>query len=82
MTSLATIQQLLIEEFGLSADQVKPGALLEELGVDTRATIEFMFFAEALLNIQMSGKPIVLKTVADIAQKLDSLIAMQGTGGR
>ena len=39
MSSLPTIQQLLIEEFGLTADQVKPEALLEELGIDSLATI-------------------------------------------
>jgi acyl carrier protein len=43
MSSLPTIQQMLVEEYGLSAEEVSADALLEDLGVDSLATIEFMF---------------------------------------
>jgi acyl carrier protein len=79
MSSLPAIQQLLVEEFGLTADQVKPEALLEELGIDSLSTIEFMFLIEEKFKLTMPGEPVSIKTVADIAQQVDGLIAQQGT---
>jgi acyl carrier protein len=79
MSSLPTIQQLLVEEFGLTADQVNPEALLEELGIDSLSTIEFMFLIEEKFKLTMPGEPVAIKTVADIAQQVDGLIAQQGT---
>lgn len=78
MSSLPTIQQLLIEEFGLTADQVKPEALLEELGIDSLATIEFMFLIEEKFKLTMPGEPVAVKTVDDIAREVDGLLAQQG----
>lgn len=75
MSSLATIQQLLVDEFGLSAEQVKPDALLEDLGVDSLATIEFMFLIEDKFKLEMPGEPVAVKTVGDIAREVDGLIA-------
>lgn len=78
MKSLSTIQQLLVEEFGLSADQVGPDALLAELGIDSLAAIEFMFLVEEKFKLKMPGEPAAVKTVGDIAREVDSLIAAQG----
>jgi acyl carrier protein len=78
MSSLATIQQLLISEFGLTADQVTEDALLEKLGVDSLATIEFMFLLEDKFKLKMSDEPVAVKTVGDIARDVDRLIAEQG----
>ena len=82
MSSLVTIQQMLVEEFGLSAEQVKPDALLEELGVDSLATIEFMFLIEDKYKLEMPGEPVAVKTVGDIAREVDSLIAKQAAQGQ
>lgn len=75
MSSLPVIQELLIEEFGLTAEQVQPDALLEGLGVDSLATIEFMFLVEERFKLDMPGEPIAVKTVADIAREVDALLA-------
>ena len=78
MSSLPAIQQLLISEFGLTADQVKDDALLENLGIDSLATIEFMFLLEDRFHVKMTGEPVTVKTVGDIARDVDGLIAKQG----
>lgn len=78
MSSLPAIQQLLIEEFGLAAEQVKPETLLEELGIDSLATIEFMFLIEEKFKLSMPGEPVAVKTVSDIAKEVDNLITQQG----
>jgi len=77
MSSLPTIQQMLIEEYGLSANEVGADALLEDLGVDSLATIEFMFLLEDKFKILMSGEPVAVKTVGDIAHEVDLQITKQ-----
>ena len=78
MNSLSTIQQLLIDEFGLTAEQVAPDALLEELGIDSLAAIEFMFLVEEKFKLKMAEQPAMVKTVGDIAREVDGLMAEQG----
>jgi acyl carrier protein len=79
MSSLATIQQLLIKEFGLTEAQVQPDALLEELGIDSLTAIEFMFLVEDEFKLKMPGEAVAIKTVGDIAREVDTMIAQQGT---
>jgi len=82
MESLKDIQQMLVEEFGLGAEQVTPEALLEDLGIDSLATIEFMFLIEDHFKLKMPGEPVAVKTVADIALEVDRMIAAQGPAGQ
>jgi len=82
MTSLKIIQQMLVEEFGLSTGQVDPDALLEELGIDSLATIEFMFLIEDKFKLTMPDEPVVVKTVGDIAQEVDSLVEKKEAQGK
>lgn len=77
MSSLPIIQQMLVEEYGLSAQEVNADALLEDLGVDSLATIEFMFLLEDKFKILMSSEPVAVKTVGDIAREVDLQIARQ-----
>lgn len=80
MSSLATIQQMLIEEFGLQASQVEADASLEDLGVDSLATVEFMFMLEDKFKFRMDGDAVAIKTVGDIAREVDLLLAKQAAG--
>lgn len=75
MSSLPTIQSLLIEEFGLDAAQVTPDTKLEDLGVDSLATVEFMFLLEDKYKFRLSGDAANVKTVGDIAVQVDALLA-------
>lgn len=77
MSSLPTIQNLLIEEFGLDADKVAPETRLEELGVDSLATVEFMFLLEDKFKFRMGGQAADVKTVGDIAREVDLMLAQK-----
>lgn len=79
MNSLSTIQQMMIEEFGLEASQVGSEAKLEDLGVDSLATIEFMFLLEDKFKLRMSDNPVAVKTVGDIAREIDLLLEQAAT---
>jgi acyl carrier protein len=77
MSTLRTVQDMLVEEFGVTRDQVHAGARLDELGVDSLATIEFLFLLEDRFGLQAPEPPAAVATVGDIAAHIDFLLAKQ-----
>ncbi len=77
MSSLNAIQSLLIKEFGLSEHQVEPATTLEELNIDSLATIEFMFLIEDTFKLKMPEEAVAIKTIGDIAREVDRLLDAQ-----
>jgi acyl carrier protein len=73
--TLEDIKAMLVEEFGLPAEQVRPETKLTELGVDSLATIEFIFLLEDRYKLKFDGDPATVETVGDIAAEIDRLLA-------
>jgi acyl carrier protein len=78
MNTLATVQEMLIAEFGLTAEQVIPAAKLADLGVDSLATLEFLFKLEERFSLDLNSDPTPVETVADIASEVDRMLALKG----
>lgn len=79
MTTLATVQQMLADEFELKPEQLLPAAKLIDLGIDSLATIEFLFKLEDRFKLNLNDDPTPVETVADIAAEVDRLLALQAT---
>lgn len=77
MSSLPTIQRLMVEQFGLKLEDLSPDAQLESLGVDSLSIIEFMFHLEDELKIKLPDERVEIKTVQDVANVVDRIIAEQ-----
>lgn len=77
MSSLPVIQQLLIEEYGLSQEETSPDIKLEDIGIDSLAAVELMLQLEDKLNIILSAEPVNIETIADIAREVDAQIEAQ-----
>ena len=77
MNTLATVQEMLAEEFELKADQLAPEAKLVDLGIDSLATIEFLFKLEERFKLDLNNDPTPVETVGDIAAEIDRLMAKQ-----
>ena len=75
MNTLAIVQEMLVAEFGLKPEQVTPEAKLAELGVDSLATLEFLFKLEDKFKLDLNNDPTPVETVADIASEVDRLLA-------
>ena len=75
MNTLAKIQTLMVAEFGLAPDQVVPTAKLADLGIDSLATLEFLFKLEEEFKLDLNSDPTPVETVADIASEVDRLLA-------
>lgn len=75
MSTLATVQEMLIAEFGLTAEQVVADSKLAELGVDSLATLEFLFKLEEKFELDLNSDPTPVETVADIVSEVDRMLA-------
>jgi acyl carrier protein len=77
MNSLQTIQRMLVEQFDLKLEDLSPDVQLDSLGLDSLSVIEFIFSLEDELKIKLSDERIELKTVGDVANFVDKIIAAQ-----
>ena len=77
MSSLPLIQRMMVEQFDLKLEDLSPDAQLENLGLDSLSIIEFMFNLEDALSIRLPEDRIELKTVQDIVNNVDKLLAEQ-----
>ncbi|MEO6976169.1 MAG: acyl carrier protein [Gallionella sp.] len=77
MSSLQTIQRMLVEQFDLKIEDLGPDVQLESLGLDSLSVIEFMFTLEDELKIKLSNDYVELKTVGDVVNEINKIIAEQ-----
>ena len=76
MSTLETLQDMLMKEYQLTRDQVAPEASLTSLGVDSLGMIDMMMQIEERLGITVPDeRPPVLSTVGDLVAYVDGLIA-------
>lgn len=69
------IRQFLHERVGTNPEQVVNDALLADLGVDSLMLAELMFEAEDRLGIAIDSNVTIPKSVGDMVQLIDSLLA-------
>jgi acyl carrier protein len=79
MSSLATIQRMMVEQFDLKLENLTPDATLESLGLDSLSVIEFMFNLEDELKIKLPDERVEIKTLEDVVNLVDRVVAEQTT---
>ncbi len=77
MSSLQTIRDMMVKQFDLKPEDLTPEATLEGLGLDSLSVIEFTFNLEDELNIKFPEERVELKTLGDVVNLVDKLIAEQ-----
>ncbi|HWJ34884.1 MAG TPA: phosphopantetheine-binding protein [Steroidobacteraceae bacterium] len=78
MSTLDTLQDILIDEFNLTRDQLVPEAELTSLGVDSLDLLELMFKIEDRYKLAIRDDvPTDLTTVGDVVVYVDDLLARQ-----
>lgn len=75
MNTLGTIQQLIAAEAELKVEDLDPSRPLGELGVDSLTVLEVMFKIEETFGIRMPEERVPLRTVQDIVDLVDHLVA-------
>jgi len=77
MSSLPTIQRMMVEQFDLKQEDLTPEATLESLGLDSLSVIEFMFNLEDELKIKLPDERVEIKTLQDVTNLVDRIVAEQ-----
>ncbi len=77
MSTLETIQRMMVEQFELKPEALAPDTQLETLGIDSLSVIEFMFNIEDEFKVKLPDERVEIKTVQDIANVVDRMIAEQ-----
>ena len=67
----------MVEQFDLKLEDLGPDAQLDNLGLDSLSVIEFMFNLEDELKIKLTDERVELKTVGDVVEVVDRIIAEQ-----
>ena len=78
MSTLDTLQDILIAEFDLTRERLAPEAHLAALGVDSLDLLELMFKIEDRYQLSIRDDvPTNLVTVQDLVSYIDGLLARQ-----
>lgn len=80
MNTIEAVQEMLVEQFDLQPAQLHPESRLSDLGVDSLATIEFLFLLEERFTLELSETTVRIATVGDIATEIDRLLAIKTVG--
>jgi acyl carrier protein len=77
MTTFDTIRDMIVDQFQLDPVLVTPEATLESLKIDSLSAVEFMFLLEEKYKLQAPTDHVELRTVQDVVNEIDRLIAEQ-----
>jgi acyl carrier protein len=85
MNTLEAVQNILIEEFKLDANQLRPEAKLADLKIDSLDLVDLLFKIEDRFGLKITDDvPRSLATLGDVAAYIDELLKNPpiGDGGR
>lgn len=71
--TLDAIKGVMVEKFGVEADTVRPDTQLEELGMDSLATLEFMYAFEEKYGIKFEDTRAEINTIGDLITLVERL---------
>lgn len=76
MTTLETLQDILVRDYNLQREQLTPDAKLASLNMDSLSLLELMFKIEDRYSVKITGDtPTDLVTVGDVVRYIDGLLA-------
>jgi acyl carrier protein len=76
-TTLQAVQKLIAAELELDPAALDPSRPLEELGIDSLSVMECLFKIEDEFKISVAGTSLAVTTLQEIADMVDSLLAMR-----
>jgi acyl carrier protein len=78
MSTLDTLQGILVKDYRLARDQVEPDAVLTTLGLDSLSVLELMFKIEDHFHLKIADDtPTDLVTVSDVVRYIDGLLSVK-----
>jgi acyl carrier protein len=82
MSTFEAVQSILVDEFKLSPERLRPEATLTDLGIDSLDLVDLIFKIEDRFGLKITDDvPRSLATLGDVAAYIDELLENQSTGG-
>ena len=75
MNSFEMVSNAIAKKLEIDVATIKPESTLEELGLDSLDTFDIIFEAEDKLGIKVPNDQVDLKTIQDMTNLLDQLLA-------
>jgi acyl carrier protein len=76
MNTLATLEQILVRDYGVAAGHIRPDATLESLGLDSLSMLELMFKIEDRYGLKITEDvPTDMQTIGDVVAFVDGLMS-------
>ncbi len=80
MSTLQTLQDILVKDYKVPRSQVTSEATLTTMGLDSLSVLELMFTIEDHFKVKIvDDPPVNLVTVDDVVRFIDGLLAGTGT---
>jgi len=78
MSTLRTLQDILVKDYRLKREDVAPEAVLTTLGLDSLSVLELMFKIEDEFHLKIADDtPTDLVTVSDVVVYIDGLLILK-----
>jgi len=78
MSTLETLQDILVKDYRVQREQVAPDAVLTTLGLDSLSVLELMFKIEDQFHLKIGDDtPTDLVTVNDVVRYIDGLLRLK-----
>jgi acyl carrier protein len=77
MTTLTRLQTILINNYPLEREALTRDALLESLEIDSLGVMELFFSIEDEFKLNVPNDKVGLKTLGDVVDHIDRLMAQQ-----
>ncbi|MDB5764614.1 MAG: phosphopantetheine-binding [Herminiimonas sp.] len=81
MTTLARLQTILINNYPLKREALAPDVLLADMEIDSLGVMELFFSIEDEFKLSVPNDKQDLKTIGDVVDYIDRLIAEQHGAG-
>ena len=75
MNSFEMVSNAIAKKLEIDVATIKPESTLEELGLDSLDTFDIIFEAEDKLGIKVPNDQVDVKTIQDMTNLLDQLLA-------
>ena len=75
MNSFEIVSNAIAKKLEIDVATIKPESTLEELGLDSLDTFDIIFEAEDKLGIKVPNDQVDVKTIQDMTNLLDELLA-------
>src|SRR3954469_25099268 len=80
MTTLTRLQDILMKDYPLKREALKPEAQLADLDIDSLGVMELLFRIEEEFGIDVPNDKQDLNTISDVVGYIDRLVAEQHGG--